>query len=319
MSMEPEPPARPRGRRSPGRDLGAPGDARLRTARAALRGPPIRVRRDLAAKLVLARGAEATGGGKAVRLTREKRHVCLGRYPHREHHCVITFTGGGMRVGQHGATVPARRVPDQRRPLGAQRQRAGLATSWPSAARRRAARSHRTVAGSTRSSTGPRTSPDRGRRRRRTVADQPPSVRREVPGRLLETPERPRREGPARRRGARRSWRCATCRTTPARPRSSILADSPTAIQPGADRAPGGAGRGVRCRRRTGSTAESHARPAARCKVGVARLAEDARNGQGNPVPLFVNLIMASEAKHDTGFNPNQQREDPRRAAGSRS
>jgi hypothetical protein len=42
-------------------------------------------------------------------------------------------------------------------------------------------------------------------------------------------------------------------------------------------------------------------------KVGVARLDEDARDGQGNPVPLYVNLLMASEAKHDSGFNPNQR------------
>ncbi len=33
-------------------------------------------------------------------------HVCLGRYPHREHHCVITFTDGGMRVGQQGPPCP---------------------------------------------------------------------------------------------------------------------------------------------------------------------------------------------------------------------
>jgi hypothetical protein len=46
--------------------------------------------------------------------------------------------------------------------------------------------------------------------------------------------------------------------------------------------------------------------PCRTLKVGVARLAEDARDGQGHPVPLFVNLIMTSEAKHDTGFNPNQ-------------
>ena len=47
--------------------------------------------------------------------------------------------------------------------------------------------------------------------------------------------------------------------------------------------------------------------PCRTLKVGVARLAEDVRDGQGNPVPLFVNLIMASEAKHDTGFNPNHR------------
>jgi hypothetical protein len=47
--------------------------------------------------------------------------------------------------------------------------------------------------------------------------------------------------------------------------------------------------------------------PCRTLKVGVARLKEDATDGQGHPVPLYVNLLMASEAKHDTGFNPNQR------------
>ena len=70
-------------------------------------GRPYEYDVNLAVKLVLARGAEATGGGNAVRLTREKRHVCLGRYPHREHHCVITFTGGGMRIGAESSSNSA--------------------------------------------------------------------------------------------------------------------------------------------------------------------------------------------------------------------
>ena len=69
-------------------------------------GPPLRVRRRPRVQLVLARGADATGGGKAVRLTRTKRHACLGENPHREHHCVITFTDGGMRVGPGGPPCP---------------------------------------------------------------------------------------------------------------------------------------------------------------------------------------------------------------------
>ena len=69
-------------------------------------GRPYEYDVDLRVQLVLARGADATGGGKAVRLTKEKRHICLGRNPHREHHCVITFTQGGTRVGPGGPPCP---------------------------------------------------------------------------------------------------------------------------------------------------------------------------------------------------------------------
>ena len=97
-----------------------------------------------------------------------------------------------------------------------------------------------------------------------------------------------------------------------------ILADSPTAIQPGpiARRVVQG---GAEMSETNGFNCGKPRSPCRTLKVGVARLAEDARNGQGNPVPLFVNLIMASEAKHDTGFNPNQQRADPRARRASRS
>ncbi len=41
--------------------------------------------------------------------------------------------------------------------------------------------------------------------------------------------------------------------------------------------------------------------------------------GRGDPVPLFVNLVMASEAKHDTGFNPNQSAHGSSTEAASKS
>ncbi len=84
-----------------------------------------------------------------------------------------------------------------------------------------------------------------------------------------------------------------------------ILADSPTAITPGpiARRVVQG---GAEMSETNGFNCGKPRSPCRTLKVGVARLAKDARNGQGNPVPLYVNLIMTSEAKHDTGFNPNQ-------------
>ena len=266
-------------------------------------GRPYEYDVNLAAKLVLARGAEATGGGKAVRLTREKKHVCLGRYPHREHHCVMTFTDGGMRVGQQGPPcLPAEcRINVVLSAHNANAQDGQLLA----------------IGGTPPSGD---ISQDRGRVNAIVYrpANQPkpkPETTKDVRTSRLPFDEKFRVVFSKRLNGldakdqlAAEAQAFMEVRHLPHDARSTaqlILADSPTAIHPGpiARRVVQG---GAEMSETNGFNCGKPRSPCRTLKVGVARLAEDARNGQGNPVPLFVNLIMASEAKHDTGFNPNQ-------------
>ncbi len=304
--------------RSPRRHLRAPGDARLRHgpsrgAPAALRvrrrprGPPrARARRQRHGR----RQRRAPDPREAPRLPRP---LPAPRAPLRDH-----LHERRHRDRPAGAALSARRVPHQRGPLAPTTRKRRPGTSSPSAARRRAARSRRTAAGSTRSSTGPRTSRALGPRRPKNVRTSGLPFDEQLPGRVLEASQRARREGPARGRGgvvhggappaARRS-----------RDRSADPDRQPERDPARADRAARGAGRARRCPRRTASTAESRGRPAARSKVGVARLAEDARDGQGSPRPALrqPDHGQRGEARH--GLRPDDQARGSSTGAGSRS
>ena len=267
-------------------------------------GRPYEYDVDLRVQLVLARGADATGGGKAVRLTKEKRHTCLGRNPHREHHCVITFTQGGTRVGPGGPPCPPAKC----------RINVVLSASNPNAQS-----GHLLAIGGTPPSG--EISQDRGRVNaivyRPADQDRPkPETTRNLRTSGLPFDERFRVVYSKRLSGLDAKDQLAVeakafmeVRHLSHDARSSaqlVLADSPTAVRPGriAKRAAQGGGElsetnGFNC-----------GRPRSPCrtlKVGVARLSEDARDGQGRPAPLFVNLVMASEAKHDAGFDPSDR------------
>ena len=85
-----------------------------------------------------------------------------------------------------------------------------------------------------------------------------------------------------------------------------VLADSPRAVRPGpiTRRVAEGGGE---MSETNGFNCGKPRSPCRTSKVGVARLARDARDRRGRPVPLYVNLVMASEAKHDVGFDPNHR------------
>jgi hypothetical protein len=267
-------------------------------------GRPYEYDVNLAVKLVLARGAEATGGGKAVRLTREKTHVCLGRYPHREHHCVITHTAGGTRVGSSGPPCPPAEC------------RINVVLS---AHNRNAQDGNLLAIGGTPPSG--EISQDRGRVNAIIYrpAGQPrpdPETTKDLRTSRLPFDENFRVVYSKRLNGLDAKDQLAAeaeafmeVRHLPHDARSTaqlILTDSQTAVNPGpiARRVVQG---GAEMSETNGFNCGAPRSPCRTLKVGVARLAEDARNGQGDPVPLFVNLIMASEAKHDTGFNPNHR------------
>jgi hypothetical protein len=259
---------------------------------------------DLAVKLVLARGADATGGGKAVHLTRLKKHVCLGRYPHREHHCVITHTKGGMKVGPNGPPCPPAKC----------RINVVLSASSPNAQK-----GNLLAIGGTPPSG--EISQDRGRVNAIVFrpADQPrpkPQVTKDLRTSRLPFDEKFRVVYSQRLNGldakdqlAAKAEAFMDVSHLPHDARSTaqiILTDDQDAIQPGpiARRVVQG---GAEMSETNGFNCGKPRSPCQTLKVGVARLAKDARDGQGNPVPLYVNLLMTSEAKHDTGFNPNQR------------
>ena len=267
-------------------------------------GSPYEYDVKLGVQLVLARGANATGGGKAVRLTREKRHTCLGRNPHREHHCVITFRRGGMRVGPEGTPCP----PDECR------INVVLSAHNPSARK-----GHLLAIGGTPPSG--EVSQDRGRVN--AIVYRPADQERPKPEttrirrtRGLPFDERFRVVYSKRLNGLDAKDQLAAeadafmeVRHLPHDARSSaqlILTDRPNAVRPGriARRAAQG---GAEMSETNGFNCGKPRSPCRTSKVGVARLDEDARDGQGRPVPLFVNLIMASEAKHDSGFDPDDR------------
>ena len=267
-------------------------------------GRPYEYDVNLAVKLVLARGAEATGGGKAVRLTREKTHTCLGRYPHREHHCVITHTNGGMRVGPGGPPCPPAKC------------RINVVLSAHS---RHAQDGNLLAIGGTPPSG--EISQDRGRVNAIVFrpAGQPkpkPETTKDLRTSRLPFDENFRVVYSKRLNGldakdqlTAQAEAFMEVRHLPHDARSTaqlILTDSQTAVQPGpiARRVVLG---GAEMSETNGFNCGAPRSPCRTLKVGVARLAKDARNGQGKPVPLFVNLVMASEAKHDTGFNPNHR------------
>ena len=258
----------------------------------------------LKAQLVLARGAKATGAGNAVRLTGEKRHVCLGRNPHREHHCVITFRKGGMTVGPQGPPCP----PDECR-----------INVVLSAHNRKAQRGNLLAIGGTPPSG--KVSQDRGRVNAIVYrpADQPRPTAETTQNRRtsgLPFDERFRVVYSKRLRGLDAKDQLAAeaeafmeVRHLPHDARSSaqlILTDSPNAVRPGriARRV---VQIGAEMSETNGFNCGKPRSPCRTLKVGVARLARDARNGQGRPIPLYVNLVMASEAKHDAGFDPDDR------------
>ncbi len=267
-------------------------------------GRPYEYDVDLRVQLVLARGAEATGGGKAVRLTREKRHTCLGRTPHREHHCVITFTQGGMKVGPGGPPcLPAEC-----------RINVVLSASNPNAR----AGNLLAIGGTPPSGD---ISQDRGRVNAIVYrpADQPrPKEEATSKRRLTGLPfdERFRVVYSKRVSGLDAKDQLAAeakafmeVRHLPHDARSSaqlVLTDSPNAVRPGpiARRVVVG---GAEMSEANGFNCGKPRSPCRTSKVGVVRLGDDARDGRGRPVPLFVNLVMASEAKHDAGFDPNDR------------
>ena len=254
--------------------------------------------------LVLARGANSTGGGNATRLTRTKRHVCLGKYPHREHHCVITFTKGGMRVGSGGPPcLPAEC-----------RINVVLSAHNPNAQNR-----HLLAIGGTPPSG--EISQDRGRVNAIVFrpADQPrprPETTKNLRTSRLPFDEEFRVVYSERLNGLDAKDQLAAeaesfmeVRHLPHDARATsqlILTDSPRAVKPGpiARRVVQG---GPEMSETNGFNCGKPRSPCRTLKVGVARIAEDVRDGQGRPVPLYVNMIMASEAKHDTGFNPNHR------------
>lgn len=258
----------------------------------------------LGVQLVLARGANATDGGKAVRLTSEKSHVCLGRYPHREHHCVITFTGGGTRIGPQGPPCP----PDECR------INVVLSAHNPNAQP-----GNLLAIGGTPPSG--EISQDRGRVNAIVYRPAGQARPRAETTRNLRTSELPFDERfsvvyskrlaglDAKDQLAAEAEAFMELRHLPHDARSTaqlILTDSPNSVTPGpiARRVVQG---GAEMSETNGFNCGKPRSPCRTLKVGVARLAKDARDGQGRPVPLFVNLVMASEAKHDAGFNPNDR------------
>jgi hypothetical protein len=258
----------------------------------------------LAVKLVLAGSAKATGGGNAVRLTREKSHVCLGRYPHREHHCVITHTSGGMRIGPGGTPCPPAQC----------RINVVLSAHSP-----QAKNGNLLAIGGT--PPNGEISQDRGRVNAIVYrpAGQPkpkPETTRDVRTSRLPFDEDFRVVYSKRLNGLDAKDQLAAeaeafmeVRHLPHDARATaqlILTDSQRAIEPGpiARRVVRG---GAEMSETNGFNCGAPRSPCRTLKVGVARLTEDARNGQGEPVPLFVNLVMASEAKHDTGFDPDHR------------
>jgi len=257
----------------------------------------------LKAYLVLARGANATGGGNSVRLTSEKRHVCLGRNPHREHHCVITFRKGGMNVGSGGTSCPPAEC----------RINVVLSAHNP-----KAKNGHLLAIGGTPPSG--KISQDRGRVN--AIVYRPGDQARPK----AETTKHRRRSGlpfderfrvvyskrlnglDAKDQLAAEADAFMEVRHLPHDARASsqlILTDSPNAVKPGpiARRVADGA----EMSETNGFNCGKPRSPCRTSKVGVARLAKDARDRRGHPVPLYVNLVMASEAKHDTGFDPGDR------------
>jgi len=255
-------------------------------------------------QLVLARGANATGGANAVRLTREKSHVCLGRNPHREHHCVVTHTSGGMRVGPQGPPCPANEcrinvVLSAHNPNAQPGNLVAIGGTPPSG----------------------EISQDRGRVN--AIVYRPAGQKRPRPETTqdLRTSGLPfderfrvvyskRLEGlDAKDQLAAEAEAFMEVRHLPHDARASaqlVLTDSPSSVTPGpiARRVVRG---GPEMSESNGFNCGKPRSPCRTLKVGVARLAKDARNAQGRPVPLYVNLVMASEAKHDTGFDQSDR------------
>ena len=267
-------------------------------------GRPYEYDVNLAVKLVLARGREATGGGKAVRLTREKKHVCLGKYPHREHHCVITHANGGVRIGAEGPPCPPAKC------------RINVVLS----AHNRNAQDNNLLAIGGTPPSG-EISQDRGRVN--AIVFRPADQERPRPETTkdLRTSRLPfdeefevvyskRLNGlDAKDQLTAEAEAFMEVRHLPHDARATaqlILTDSQRATKPGPIARKVVLG-GAEMSETNGFNCGAPRSPCRTLKVGVARLSEDARNGQGDPVPLYVNLIMASEAKHDTGFDPDDR------------
>jgi hypothetical protein len=267
-------------------------------------GRPYEYDIELGVQLVLARGAEATGGGKAVALTGVKHHTCLGRAPHREHHCVVTFTNGGMKVGPSGPPCPPADC----------RINVVLSASNPNAQN-----GNLLAIGGTPPSG--EISQDRGRvnaivYRPADQARPKPETTKDLRTSRLAFDEKfsvvysKRLNGlDAKDQLAAEAEAFMEVRHLPYDARSTaqlILADSQKAIHPGpiARRVVQG---GAEMSETNGFNCGKPRSPCRTSKVGVVRLAEDARDGQGHSVPLFVNLVMASEAKHDSGFDPDDR------------
>lgn len=65
-------------------------------------GPPYYYSPLVSARLILADGAQVTGGDDAIPLAPSRRQRCLGTLPNREHHCVIVFRDAALNVERTG-------------------------------------------------------------------------------------------------------------------------------------------------------------------------------------------------------------------------
>ena len=119
--------ARPRPRRSPAVDRRAPGDQQLQLPQPALRRPRLPLRARSRARLRARAAPGRTGGaGGRCRWRRPERETCTQKRPDYEHHCVLTFTDGGLTIRDPGqAAVRARPLPRQPGRRRAQPARAG--------------------------------------------------------------------------------------------------------------------------------------------------------------------------------------------------
>ena len=240
-------------------------------------------------RLVLAPDPETTGGPKALPLTGYERDACTQHKPHREHHCVLVFTNGGLVINRPAALpcpldeCHVNMVADAHHPnarpgevvlVGGNRPDGSI----PQDRGRINAIRYRGVAAS---DFGAISTDER------LLTDLPPDFDRRVVYslRLDDLSADEQLSVSARMLTDIRSVRYAV--RTSAR---LILADSPSATKQGkfvkgiADyNGEIAENNGFNCTQNKGTCLTR--------KVGVLRMRRDAVDGQGRPVPLYVNLV----------------------------
>lgn len=248
------------------------------------------------ARLVLARGRNATGGRRATPISTRKRITCRGKpRSSRQHHCVIVFEHASLSI-RHRAALPC----------APRSCRVNLVLDAHS---RQADHGDKLVIGNNRPSG--RVGQDKGRinviRLRPGSQPAPPEVvSRRRRHRRVPLDEKPTVVLSQRLTGLRKNEQLSVLATFKAdvsrlgytaRVSSQlILAGGPKATRPG-PRVRAAASFDGEIDETNGSNCTPVQTPCPYTKVGVLRMRRDARTRSGRPIPLYVNLYVVSNPK----------------------